>query len=118
MFAEETTSSFIERDEKMFGADNQISRDLDQAVADFIADRGGLDGLNSTSTDWLESPTISSIFSEYWTSGGFSAEQVLAGMQHIYNIVIHELDDGFVEIEFDYDAEVDGYEVSGHASNL
>jgi hypothetical protein len=64
MFAEQPTSSYIQQDERAFGVDSQIERDLNQTVSDFTAERGGLDGLNTDSTDWLGSPTISSVFSE------------------------------------------------------
>lgn len=107
---------YIERDERAFGVDSELVRSLEDAVADFIADRGGLDGLNMIAREWLESPTISEAFSDYWQSGGFTADQVLGGMSSISNIQIVEGEDGDIHVEFDYDAEVDGYEVSGHAS--
>jgi hypothetical protein len=110
-------SDYLARDERAFGVDSELGRELDGAVADFIADRGGLDGLSVDAREWLQTPTISEPFSNYWQSGGFSADQVLAGMQNITNIQIKEGDDGEVHIEFDYDADVDGYEVHGHASS-
>ncbi len=110
-------SDYLARDERAFGTDSELGRELDGAVADFIADRGGLDGLSVDAREWLQTPTISEPFSDYWQSGGFTADQVLAGMTNITNIQIKEGDDGEIHIEFDYDAEVDGYEVHGHASS-
>jgi hypothetical protein len=107
---------YIAQDERAFGTDSEMNRELEGAVDDFIMDRGGLDGLSADAREWLQSPTISEPFSNYWQSGGFSADQVLAGMQNITNIQIKEGEDGEIHVEFDYDAEVDGYEVHGHAS--
>ena len=105
------------RDERAFGTDSEIGRELEDKVADFIADRGGLDGLTTDAREWLQSPTISEPFSNYWQSGGFTADQVLAGMTNISNIQISEDDDGEMHVEFDYEADVDGYEVHGHAGS-
>jgi hypothetical protein len=107
---------YMARDERAFGTDSEIGRELEGAVDNFIMDRGGLDGLSADAREWLQSPTVSEPFSNYWHSGGFSADQVLAGMQNITNIKITEGEDGEIQVEFDYDAEVDGYEVHGHAS--
>jgi hypothetical protein len=115
MFRGDSSSDFTERDEVAFGEDNDIIRALEEKVDDFIMDRGGLDGLSVDAREWLESPTISSIFTEYWQSGGFSGEQVMNGMTTISEIKISEREDGTIEIEFDYEADVDGYEVAGHA---
>jgi hypothetical protein len=38
-------------------------------------------------------------------------------MKDIRNIQISEGDDGDIHIEFDYDSEIDEYEIHGHASN-
>jgi hypothetical protein len=111
------TPDYLARDERAFGTDSDIGRELEGTVAEFIMDRGGLQGLSADAREWLQNPTVSGPFSEYWHSGGFSADQVLAGMTNISNIRIEEGDDGEIHIEFDYDAEVDGYEVSGHASS-
>jgi hypothetical protein len=110
-------ADYLGRDERAFGADSEIERELQAVVDDFIMDRGGLDGLAVDASDWLQNPTISQPFGDYWTSGGFTADQVLAGMTNISNIQISEGDDGDIHIEFDYDSEVEGYEVSGHASS-
>jgi hypothetical protein len=107
---------YWERDERAFGIDSDIERRLQEAVDDFISNRGGLDGLVVDAREWLMNPTVSEPFSDYWHSGGFTADQVLAGMQNISNIQIVEGDDGEIHIEFDYDSEVNGYPVSGHAS--
>jgi hypothetical protein len=107
---------YLGQDEQFFGVDSDIERGLQEAVDNFIMDRGGLDGLTVDAREWLEGPTISEPFGEYWHSGGFTAEQVLEGMTNIRNIEITEGDDGEIHIEFDYDSEVEGYEVSGHAS--
>jgi hypothetical protein len=110
---------YREQDERAFGIDSDIERDLQEAVDNFIADRGGLDGLGSDAREWLLSPSISEVFSQYWHSAGFTAEQVIAGMKDISNIEITEGDDGEIHIEFDYESEVYGetttYEVNGHA---
>jgi hypothetical protein len=104
------------RDERAFGTDSGIEQGLQEAVDDFIADRGGLDGLSVDAREWLDYPTVSQPFGEYWSSGGFTADQVLGGMTSITNIQITENEDGGIDVEFDYEAEVDGYEVRGHAS--
>jgi hypothetical protein len=110
-------ADFLARDERAFGTDSEIERELEGAVADFVMDRGGLDGLSVDASEWLRVPTVSEPFAAYWQSGGFTADQVLAGMTNISNIQITEGDDGDIHIEFDYDADVDGYEVHGHASS-
>lgn len=115
-FSTTYTADYQSRDERAFGADNDIAREFQSAVDDFIADRGGLAGLNVDTREWLQHPTISEPFSNYWQSGGFTADQVLAGMTTISNIRIVEGEDGDIDVEFDYEAEVDGYEVHGHAS--
>ncbi|GCE03517.1 hypothetical protein [Dictyobacter aurantiacus] len=113
-------SDYLDRDERAFGADSEIVSSLEEAVADFISDRGGLDGLSVDATEWLESPTISAVFDQYWVSGGFTADQVVEGVVSINNIKITEDEDGSIHIEFDYESEVDGedgdYVVQGHAS--
>lgn len=115
-FAGGGVSDHLEQDERAFGADSEIVRAIEEAVADFIADRGGLEGLSVDAQEWLQSPTVSAPFGDYWQSGGFTADQVLDGMTNIRNIEISEGEDGEIHVEFDYDADVDGYEVHGHAS--
>jgi hypothetical protein len=116
-FAAGDVGDYLARDERAFGTDSEIERSLQGVVDDFIADRGGLDGLSAEALEWLQTPTISEPFSDYWQSGGFTADQVLAGMVNISNIEIVEGEDGDIHIEFDYEADVEGYEIHGHASS-
>lgn len=107
----------VARDERTLGPDSPVSREMDQVVADFISDHGGLAGFDADTRAWLEAPTISGPFSEYWVSGGFSADKVLEGMTSISNIQIRDNGDGTIGVSFDYEAEVDGYEIAGHAGS-
>ncbi|GCE03507.1 hypothetical protein [Dictyobacter aurantiacus] len=106
----------LDRNERAFGADSDMVQALDAAVDDCIMERSGLDGLSTDARLWLEHPTMNGPFSEYWQSGRFPADQVLNGMTHISNITITDGEDGAIDIEFDYESDVDGYEVSGHVS--
>jgi hypothetical protein len=87
---------------------------LVEAVKEFEADFG-TGNLHKDALNFIDHPSLSAVFDKYAGPSGFSSEQWLAGMQTIPTIRIKPTADGRIDVSFEADFEIDGYDLGGRS---
>jgi Predicted membrane protein len=100
------------RDERVLGTDSDQERALNQGVKDFEANVG-MNGLSADARSFIDHPSFSAAFDKYSAGSGWSSDQWFNGMSNARNFNIKDLDNGRIEVTFDADFYIDGYDVGG-----
>ena len=107
----------IKGDQGVIDRDNDIAKQLRDEIRDSKEEHGGTGGLTREARDYLNNPSYTAVFDQYWRSASIEQDVALKGLKEVTDFRVVYNDDGSIDVYFDYEWESDDgeYHGTGHA---